>query len=220
MHRPSTRLSAGLAAAALTALTAVSASAADPVGTAAAAATETLFISAGCPQDTPGTCTSTRWLGKTTGNATSNFLTATTPVDEVLFQAEGTVNWRDYASDKSLRTGGYPLRADAPLTMAVTVTANALAVNSTVHGRLSGRVVDAVTGRATTVALGEAQDVVTLVADSETVTFPFDLPDALEGDILTSVLAEVAVHGVNAQGGYIDQQGGSTVSIPYYEPAA
>jgi hypothetical protein len=30
----------------------------------------------------------------------------------------------------------------------------------------------------------------------------------------------VAVHGVNAQGGYIDQQGGSTVSIPYYEPAA
>jgi hypothetical protein len=217
VHRPSTRLSAGLAAAALTALTAVSASAADPVG---AAATETLFISAGCPQDTPGTCTSTRWLGKQTGSATSNFLTATTPVDEVLFQADGTVNWRDYASDKSLRTGGYPLRADAPLTMAVTVTANALAVNSTVHGRLSGRIVDAVTGKTTTVALGEAKQVITLVADKKTVTFEFDLPDSLEGDTLTSVLAEVAVHGVNAQGGYIDQQGGSTVSIPYYEPAA
>jgi hypothetical protein len=217
VHRPSTRLSAGLAAAALTALTAVSASAADPVG---AAATETLFISAGCPQDTPGTCTSTRWLGKQTGSATSNFLTATTPVDEVLFQSDGTVNWRDYASDKSLRTGGYPLRADAPLTMAVTVTANALAVNSTVHGRLSGRIVDAVTGQATTVALGEAKQVITLVADKKTVTFEFDLPDSLEGDTLTSVLAEVAVHGVNAQGGYIDQQGGSTVSIPYYEPAA
>ena len=72
----------------------------------------------------------------------------------------------------------------------------------------------------TTVPLGESQQVVTLVADSTTVVFEFDLPDALEGDVLTTVLAEVAVHGVNAQGGYIDQQGGSTVSIPYYDAAA
>jgi hypothetical protein len=216
VHRPSTRLSAGLAAA-LLAVAAVSASAAEPTAT---AATETLFISAGCPQNTPGTCTSTRWLGKTAGNATSNFLTATTPVDEVLFQADGTVNWRDYASDNSLRPGGYPLRAAEPLTMAVGVTANALAANATVHGRISGRVVDAVTKKASTVEFGEAKEVITVVNGRRTVTFTFDLPDGLEGDTLTSVLAEVAVHGVNVQGGYIDQQGGSTVSIPYYEPAA
>ncbi len=38
--------------------------------------TETLFISAGCPQDTPGTCTSTRWLGRTSGDSSSNFINA------------------------------------------------------------------------------------------------------------------------------------------------
>jgi hypothetical protein len=216
VHRPSKRLTAGLAAAALTALTALSASAAEPT---AVPATETLYISAGCPQDTPGTCTSTRWLGKETGNATSNFLTATTPVDEVLYRAGGSVNWRDYASDRTLRAGGYPLRSDAPLEMAVTVSANALAANATVHGRLSGRVVDS-TGKASTVSFGEAERVVTLVASTETVTFEFALPAGLEGATLTSVLAEVAVHGINAQGGYINQQGGSTVTIPYLESAA
>ena len=182
------------------------------------ASTEQLFISAGCPQDTPGTCTSTRWLGKQPGDATSNFLTSTTPVDEVIYQAEGTVNWRDYASDKSLRTGGYPLRTDAPMEMAVTVTANALAVNSTVHGRLSGRVVDSA-GKAKTVDFGEAEQVITLVADQETVTFSFEVPAELDGSVLTTMLAEVAVHGVNAQGGYIDQEGGSTVTIPFWESA-
>jgi hypothetical protein len=137
----------------------------------------------------------------------------------VLFQVDGEPNWRDYASDKTLRTGGYPLQAGEPLTMAVTVSANAIAANATVHGRLSGRYVDSA-GKAQPVTFGEAKEVVTIVADKQTVIFTFDIPDDLEGLSLTSVLAEVAVHGVNVQGGYIDQRGGSTVTIPYYEPAA
>lgn len=218
MHRPSSRLTAGVAAAALTALTALTASAAEPTGT---PATETLFISAGCPQDTPGTCTSTRWLGKQAGDATSNFITAITPVDEVLFQAEGSVNWRDYGSDRSLREGGYPLRADAPATMAVAVSAaEGVAANTTVHGRLSGRYLDPATGRTKVLALGEASEVITIVADTATVTFEFDVPDEMDGVVLTSLLAEVAVHGINASGGHIDQQGGSTVTLPYYDTAA
>jgi hypothetical protein len=52
-------------------------------------AVDRLFISAGCPSSTPGTCTSTRWLGKQPGDANSNFLTATTPVDHVLYQVDG-----------------------------------------------------------------------------------------------------------------------------------
>lgn len=213
--RPSKRFATVLATATFTALSVLSASASESAGT---PATETLFISAGCPQDTPGTCTSTRWLGKQTGSATSNFLTATTPIDEVLFQVEGEPNWRDYASDRSLRTGGYPLRAGEPLTMAVTVSARGVMGNATVHGRLSGRYLDT-EGNAKNVEFGEAEQVVTVVADEETVTFTFDIPDALEGLTLTSMLAEIAVHGVNVQGGYIDQQGGSTVTIPYYDPA-
>lgn len=217
MHRPSSRLTAAAAAAALTALTALSASASEPLGS---PATETLFISAGCPQDTPGTCTSTRWLGKQAGDATSNFITAVTPVDEVLFRAEGSIRWRDYASDRSLRAEGYPLRADDPATMAVTVSAaRGVAANTTVHGRLSARYVDA-DGKNKVLALGEMQEVVTIVADTATVSFEFDVPDEMDGVVVTSLLAEVAVHGVNVQGGHIDQQGGSTVTLPYYEPAA
>jgi hypothetical protein len=110
------------------------------------------------------------------------------------------------------------MRAGEPLTMAVTVSARGVMGNATVHGRLSGRYLDSA-GKAQLVTFGVDEEVVTIVADKQTVTFDFDIPDNLEGLSLTSMLAEVAVHGVNVQGGYIDQQGGSTVTIPYYEPA-
>lgn len=205
------RLVAAAAAAALTALTGLSASAStEPV-----AATESLFVSAGCPSDTPGTCTSTRWLGKEKGSATSNFLTATTPADEVLFRADGSVNWRDYASDGTLRTDGYPLRAADPVTLGLRLVANGVMASTTVHARITGTTTDR-----KPVTLAEQTKTVTVVADDVVVDFAWDLPDSLEGAVLKNLTLEVAVHGVNVEGGRIDQQGGSTVTIPYYAPAA
>jgi hypothetical protein len=175
-------------------------------------ASETLYVSAGCPQDTPGTCTSTRWLGHEIGDARSNFLTATTPVDEVLYRVDGSINWRDYPSDTSLRREGYPLRAEEAITATVTVVANAVAVNNTVHARLEARTAD---GR--NVTFGPLQETVTVPPQGEeAVTFAFAIPDELDGVALRSMTFFTAVHGVNAQGGYIDQAGGSTVEIPYW----
>jgi hypothetical protein len=212
--RPSQRLIAGVAAATFTALSVLSAAASEPTVT---PETETLYISAGCPPSTPagGTCTSTRWLGLTPGESTSNFLTSTTPVDEVLYRVDGEPNWRDYGSDSSLRAEGYPLRSEDPIRMTVTVAANVLAANATVHGRLEGTTADR-----KFVSLGSAEQVITVVADEETVTFEFDVPASLEGVTLRNLTAYVAVHGINAQGGYIDQQGGSTVELPYWRSAA
>ncbi|HWH27541.1 MAG TPA: hypothetical protein VNU26_01035 [Mycobacteriales bacterium] len=206
------------AAAAATALTVLPAVAQEPVSTdPGTAATEQLYIAAGCPPATPagGTCTSTRWLGTQPGDSTSNFLTSTTPVDEVLYRADGSLNWRDYASDTSLRKEGYLLRTAEPVVMAVAMSARGVAANMTVHARLSGTTVDR-----KAFDLGEQQQVVTLVADAKTLTFDFVLPPGLEGIALKTLTAEIAVHGVNAQGGYINQQGGSTVTVPFWEPAA
>ena len=176
--------------------------------------TETLYISAGCPPSTPagGTCTSTRWLGKAKGDSTSNFLTATTPADEATYRLQGTINWRDYASDDSLRVGGYPLRADQPLVQVVTITANGIAANATVRGRIEG-----ITTTGETVTFGPLAQTITLTPTGrQAVTFNHDIADTLEGVALESLTAYVAVHGINAQGGYIDQQGGSTVAVPYW----
>lgn len=179
-------------------------------------ATEQLFISAGCPQDTPGTCTSTRWLGLEKGNATSNFITSVTPVDEVLFRADGSLNWRDYVSDDTLRAEGYPLRADDPLKQTVVISAKGAGANTTVHGRI-----EAVTEAGNMVTFGPQEMTFNVLPNAPQVAnFEFDIPAELEGVALESLTAYVAVHGLNAQAGYIDQQGGSTVTIPYWRPAA
>lgn len=189
------------------------------------AATETLYISAGCPQDTPGTCTSTRWLGTQSGDATSNFLTATTPVDEALYRAQGSINWRDYPSDLTFAAEGYVLDATRDLEIDVTVVSNVLAVNNTVHARarlnLCDVDADGNVSNCSDSTVTAADQTVTILPQSEaTVAFDVDLPDSMQGKLLRRMTVEIAVHGVNAQGGYIDQEGGSPVRIPYLKPAA
>lgn len=200
-----TRTFLAIALAALTVGPLHSAAAADPV-----AKTETLYISAGCPGT--GTCTSTRWLGKKAGDATSNFVTSVTPVDEVLYRATGSLNWRDYASDDSLRTAGYPLQASENITANVRLTSTGVAINDTVHARIEAQIGNQ------TVTFGPLEATATMTP-SQTVDVPFvfDIPDNLEGKILKSATFYVALHGVNVQGGYINQAGGSTVTIPYWE---
>lgn len=182
-------------------------------------ATETLYIAAGCPEDTPGTCTSTRWLGLTAGDATSNYITAITPVDEALYHVEGGPNWRDYPSDDSLAAEGYPLRADEDIEAVVALSAQGPGAAVTVHARVTAFV----DGQFTTFGPQE-QFVEALVPTTTTeVPFSFDIPEELDGAVLSSATFDVAVHGANVAAGYIDQQGGSTVDLPYWqetEPAA
>ena len=178
---------------------------------AAVPATETLYISAGCPSDTPGTCTSTRWLGKTSGDATTNFVTAVTPVDEVFYQAEGSLNWRDYASDDSLREAGYPLRAAEQIKATVALESEGPGVNMTVHARI-----EATTATNQTITFGPLEQTLTMMpASTAAVPFAFDIPDELEGAVVKSMTFYMALHGVNLNAGYINQAGGSTVEIPY-----
>lgn len=201
-----------LAAAAIMMGSLATASAEEPVYE---AATERLFISAGCPQDTPGTCTSTRWLGAQKGNATSNFITSVTPVDEALYRADGSLNWRDYSSDDTLRVEGYPLRADEALKQTVAISARGVGANTTVHGRI-----EAFTAAGDIVTFGPQETTFNVLPNAtHVVKFEFDIPAELEGVVLKSLTAYVAVHGVNVQAGYIDQQGGSSVTIPYWRPA-
>jgi hypothetical protein len=189
-------------------LTSVGVASAEPVFV---AATENLFISAGCPGT--GTCTSTRWLGKTAGDATSNFTTAITPVDEVIYRADGSINWRDYAGDDSLRALGYPLRAAEPIKVNVEFSAEGPGVNNTVHAR-----VEAVMGNNQTVTFGPLEQTVTTMAPASAndVSFSFDIPDALDRQVAKSLTFYVAIHGVNAAAGYINQEGGSTLELPYW----
>lgn len=175
-------------------------------------ASEQLFVSAACV-GTP-TCTSTRWLGKTKGAATSNFLTSTTPVDEVLYRVDGSLNWRDYPSDDSLRPGGYTLNAAEKIIANVRVQAGnpGVAALCTVHAR-----VEAVVGTET-VTFGPLEATQNILPNSGAdYRFDFEIPDQLEGKVLNSLTLFVATHGVNAQGGYINQAGGSTVTIPYWD---
>lgn len=173
---------------------------------------ETMIISAGCPQDTPGTCTSTRWLGKTAGDSTTNFITSITPVDQVDYHLNGP-HWRDYSSDDSWQEGGYLLRADEDLSATVSLTAQGPAAMMTVHARFTGSV------DGTFVSFGEqSQTIDAFLPDStQEVTFDFDIPDDLDMKALTQGTFEIAVHGVNVAAGYIDQEGGSTFEIPYWE---
>lgn len=172
-------------------------------------AEEVLYISAGCV-GTP-TCTSTRWLGRDPGTATSNWLTATTPVDEVYAISGSAPNWRDYASDETLNPDGYILNAEKPMAVTVTVQGNVLTARNTVHARLT-----LVTDGGYDM-LPAQSDMIDLIAGAgeESVTLNFAIPAALHGETLTSLTAEVAVHGINAQGGYINQAGKSTVVIPH-----
>ncbi len=190
-------------------------------GAATLPATETLYISAGCPQDTPGTCTSTRWLGKTSGDSSSNFITAITPADEVMFRATGAINWRDYASDSSLRAQGYRLDVARDLEVDVQLSSQGAMVNATVHARANLNLCDVDAAGAfvnckTTQLNGANQTVLANTAAAPTTaSFKIDLPDTMAGKTLRSMTVEIAVHGVNAAGGYINQQGGSPVRIPY-----
>ena len=177
-----------------------------------APATENLYISAGCPPDATGTCTSTRWLGKNPGDATSNYLTSVTPVDEVFYQADGSLNWRDYASDDTLRLEGYPLRAAEPIKATVALAGDGVAINNTVHAR-----VEATTSTNQTITFGPLEQVVTMTpASTAEVKFEFEIPDELDGTLVRSLTFWMAMHGVNAQSGYIDQEGGSTLELPYW----
>jgi len=174
--------------------------------------TETLYIAAGCPPDATGTCTSTRWLGKRAGDATSNYTTSITPVDEVFYQAEGSLNWRDYASDNTLRAEGYKLRAAENIVATVSVAGDGPAINNTVHARI-----EALTADNKTVEFAEQKKTATQMPASTTkFEFAFDIPDTLEGTTIKSLTFFVAMHGVNANAGHIDQEGGSTLKIPYY----
>lgn len=171
--------------------------------------TETLFIAAGCPQDTPGTCTSTRWLGRTSGDATSNYITAVTPVDEVFYRVDGSLNWRDYPADASV--GDYVLSGDA-IEAVVTLASTGPGVETTVHGRIPVRI-----GGTFTMLDAEPQTVLLLPSARTPVTLTFDVSD-LAGQLLQDPIFEVAVHGVNINAGHIDQEGGSTLTIPYIVP--
>lgn len=202
-----TRLVAALAAAMM--LGSAAASAHEPT---LSPETETLLISGTCPSAPPGECTSTRWLGKVAGDASSNFLTSTTPVDEVLYRAEGRVPWRDYPSDDSLRAEGYPLRSAEDITATVRLTATGIAANNTVHMRI-----EAVTDEDESVTFEPQQRMITVLPNNQAkVNFSFDIPTELEGVTLKSMTVFVAAHGVNVQGGYIDEQGGSSLKVPYW----
>lgn len=170
------------------------------------------FISAGCPQDTPGTCTSTRWLGTEAGDATSNFITAITPVDEARYRADGSLNWRDYPSDD---VEDATLSGDA-IEAVVTLSATGPGIETTVHARMPARI-----GGAWITLTAEPQTVLLIPGERTPVTLTFDVTEHA-GELLTDPTFEVAVHGVNLNAGHIDQEGGSTVTIPYVvpEPAA
>jgi hypothetical protein len=175
-------------------------------------ATETLLISAGCPQDTPGTCTSTRWLGTSAGSATSNFLTSTTPADAALHAAGQEPTWRDYVSNNTLKQGGYVLDASEPLTATVSVSANGIGLQNNVDARISARI----DGKTVAFA-AQRQTIDLLPGETKAVTFTWDIPEGAK--ILDRMTFETRVFGFNAQAGYIDQKGGSTVVISHLVPA-
>lgn len=177
-------------------------------------AVDRLFISAGCPPANPATCTSTRWLGKAPGDANTNFLTATTPVDHVLYQVDGEPNWRDYPSDDTLPDGGYVLDAAEDLHATVAVVNNVLMASNTVHARAS--LTTAANPFIPTQLPEQTVDVLLVnPGATEEVEFNWDLPEDLHGVTVTGIIFEVALHGVNARGGYINQSGGSFVLVPH-----
>lgn len=182
-------------------------------------ATETLYISAGCPTDATGQCTSTRWLGRITGDATSNYLTSVLPADEALYRVDGSLNWRDYPSDTTLEADGYLLDDTRDLGVTVTIAAHSqggAGIETTVYSRVDATVILA-DGRTVTRSLSAPEQSVTMTTlDGDVpVDFAMDIPDDLAGATLQRMTVWVAVRGINARNGYIDQEGGSPVTIPY-----
>lgn len=183
-------------------------------------ATETLYISAGCPTDATGSCTSTRWLGKQTGDATSNYRTSVTPVDEVYYRANGSLNWRDYPSDLTFPSDGYLLDDTRDLGVTVTIMSNGnggAGAEVTVHTRAQANVTlaDGTTTNRTLEVDSQTVPTMTTLDGPVPVEFAIDLPDDLAGATLNRLTIDVALHGINVQNGYIDQQGGSPVTIPH-----
>ncbi len=175
--------------------------------------TETLYIAAGCPQDTPGTCQSIRWLGRTPGDATSNFLTSTLPVDEVLYHVEGEPNWRDYVGDDSLRDS-YALDHTRAGKGVVELQSTGPGIQSTLHFRVT-----ATTDDLRFLTLTEQSQTVTLMTGTTVFEFPFELDD-FAGQEINGLTVEVALHGVNVSAGRINQQGGSWLELPWLEEVA
>lgn len=171
--------------------------------------TETLFIAAGCPTDATGSCTSIRWLGTEPGDATSNYRNSTLPVDEVRYRVDGSLNWRDYWGDETV--GTYELSGDE-ITVVVALASNGPGIQTTVHLRMAVRI-----GGNNVVFEPEPESVDMLPLSKERVEFTIDVAE-YAGLELTDAVVELAVHGLNAQAGYIDQQGGSTVTIPHLVP--
>lgn len=185
-----------------------------------AEATETLYISAGCPTDATGQCTSTRWLGTTSGDANSNYQTAITPVDHVLYQADGSLQWRDYPSDFSFAADGYLLDDTRDLGVTVTLSSHSqggAGANTTVHARAIANVTlaDGTTTNRTLTAPEQVLEPMTTLNGPVSAEFDIDLPDDLAGATLNRLTVEIAVHGLHARNGYIDQRGGSPVTIPH-----
>lgn len=181
-------------------------------------ATETFFISAGCPTDATGQCTSTRWLGKVTGDSSSNFLTAITPADEATFRATGAINWRDYPSDPTFEE--YLLDDSRDIGVTVTISSHSqggAGAQVTVRARtnLTLRLADGSTASRQLTAPAQVVDAMSTVTGPVPVEFAIDVPDDLAGATVTRMTTEVAVHGLNARNGYIDQQGGSPVTVPH-----
>lgn len=157
-------------------------------------ATEELFVSAACV-GTP-TCTST------------------TPVDEARYRLDGSLNWRDYASDESVRATGYPLNSAEKIVASVRLQTNnpGIAALNTVHARIEAFVDNQA------VTFGPLEVTQNILPNSfADYRFEFEIPAELEGRVLKSPTFWVATHGINAQGGYINQAGASTVNIPYWE---
>ncbi|CAN5402805.1 hypothetical protein BH23ACT9_BH23ACT9_13630 [soil metagenome] len=138
-------------------------------------------------------------------------------MDEVNFQTDGRLNWRDYASDSSLRPGGYRLQGGDVVTATVVLSAQGVGLNTTAHGRISLRTsaLTAPTPTTTTLLPAPEQSVIILPGEEEAVTFAFTIPEGLDTRVLRGATFEVAVRGVNVAAGYINQQGGSTVTIPW-----
>jgi hypothetical protein len=81
-----------------------------------------------------------------------------------------------------------------------------------VHAR-----VEALTSTNQTITFGPLEQTVTMLPLASTdVNFSFDIPDDLDGQLIRSLTFYVAMHGVNVQAGYIDQEGGSTLELPYW----
>ena len=176
------------------------------------AATDTLYISAGCPQDTPGTCTSTRWLGRQTGDANSYFLTDQTPASLVLAEQEGP-NWRDYPSTSAV--GTFVMNAEEDAVATVVLSNSGVQAANELDARLTLRH----DGSKTTTLTVPTQSVLLADRGETAYTFAFDIPEELHRVEVTRMTFEIALKGANAGSPTMNQAGGSTLRVPHLVPA-